>query len=108
MEWGSGNADLITVCHGNIADSARQDWWERLPDRVAAATRKEGLLRVSVFRNNYAEQEFVGFLEWKDAESLANSRAGASHTVEEEIFVTAKPYQLAAYDQFECRQLPLC
>lgn len=106
-EWSTQEGSLIVVCHGLVADKAREEWWHGLPERISRATERPGLQRVRTFRNHYAGSEFVGVMEWQNQECFTNAHRGDSRTIEEEIFVGAKPYQLAAYDQFQCSPLAM-
>lgn len=119
----AGDAELVVVCHGLVADASREGWGEQLAQRVHELEPPAGLRSIVVHHNLYAHAEFVAFLSWRDEAAYTAARAAvrpddlaralspgdevSPRTLEERLLVAAPRSDLAAYDQFECRPLVL-
>jgi hypothetical protein len=105
-EWAAGDAGLVVVCHGLVADRAFDGWGERVMARLDALGSPEGLLRLDTYWNYDSKREFVAFMRWRDETAYVAARDAHDHTPEERVFVEpGDRSDLASFCQFECRPL---
>lgn len=105
--WSDAPTAWVVVAEGLVAARHTAGWTDAVASRLDDWSPPAGLLRLTTYGNIELPSHFVAIFEWASEEAFENTRVGDTRTVEEQLLVAAERSDLAAYDQFECRPLPV-